>query len=78
MAKAIALLVSSTMMFERNPIWLMGIGTVLLLFGFSFVFMMVIRLIEPSFFFSFIAYGASFVGFLMGIIGLMKFSNFKQ
>jgi hypothetical protein len=64
-------------MFERNPIWLMAIGTVLLLFGFTFVFMMVIHLIESSLLFSFIAYGASFVGFLIGIIGMMKFSNFK-
>jgi hypothetical protein len=38
-------------------------------------FLMVIRLLEPSFALSFFSYGASLVGLVMGLIGIAQYGR---
>ena len=53
-------------MHPRNIIFL-GLGLVLL--GFVLPFLMVLRIFEASFLLSFLSYGASVTGLLLGLIG---------
>ena len=53
-------------MHPRNIILL---GLVLVLLGFVLPFLMVLRLLEASFLLSFLSYGASITGLLLGLIG---------
>ena len=48
------------------------IGFFLVLIGFVVPLLMVIRLIEPSFFLGFVSYGASVVGLLLGLFGAVE------
>jgi hypothetical protein len=48
---------------------LIALGFVLVLFGFVAPFLMVIRLIEPSFALSFLSHAASVGGLFLGMIG---------
>jgi hypothetical protein len=50
---------------------LLGFGLVFL--GFALPFLMVMRLVEPSFLLSFISYGSSVAGLFLGIIGASMF-----
>lgn len=52
-----------------KPRRLITLGFLLVLFGFAALFLMVMRVIEASFALSFLAYGASFGGLMLGIIG---------
>lgn len=47
----------------------MLIGLALLLVGVILPFLMMLRVLQPSFFLSFLSYGASVSGLLLGIIG---------
>jgi hypothetical protein len=53
-------------MHPRNIILL---GLVLVLLGFVLPFLMVLRVIEPSFLLSFLSYGASITWLLLGLMG---------
>jgi hypothetical protein len=53
-------------MHPRNIILL---GFVLALLGFVLPFLMVLRMVEASFLLSFLSYGASITGLLLGLIG---------
>lgn len=53
-------------MHPRNIILL---GLVLVLLGFVLPFLMVLRVVDPSFLLSFLSYGASITGLLLGLIG---------
>lgn len=53
-----------------GPLGLIIFGFCLVVFGFVSIFGMVIRVIEPGLLLNFVGYGASFVGLLLGIIGV--------
>lgn len=56
-------------MIRISPLAMIAIGFILLLFGFAAPFLMVLRLIEPSFALSFLSHAASVSGLFLGIIG---------
>jgi len=62
-------------MIRLYPWKIVAIGFVLVLFGFLAPFLMVIRVIEASFVLSFLSYGASVSGLLLGIIGAAMHSR---
>ncbi len=53
----------------NNPIMLILVGFVLVLTGAVLPFLMVIRVVEPTFFLSFLSYGASVSGIFLGVLG---------
>jgi di/tricarboxylate transporter len=58
-----------------TPLQLIVIAGVLLVLGAVLPFLMVIRLLEPSFALSFFSYGASLVGLVMGLIGIAQYGR---
>ena len=58
-----------------TPLQLIVIAGVLLVLGAVLPFLMVIRLLEPSFALSFFSYGASLVGLVMGLIGIAQYGH---
>lgn len=58
-----------------SPLRLLLLATVLLLAGAILPFLMVIRVLEPSFGLSFFSYGASLVGLVMGLIGVARYGR---
>jgi hypothetical protein len=54
---------------DWNPLYIIGLGFVLVMLGFILPLLMVLRFIPSTFFLNFFAYGASFVGLMLGIIG---------
>lgn len=62
-------------MIRVHPRSLIVIGFFLVLFGFVAPFLMVLRVVQTSFFLSFLSYGASFAGLLLGIIGAAWYSR---
>ena len=57
------------------PVRLLILATVLLLAGAVLPFLMVLRVIEPSFAWSFFSYGASVVGVVTGLIGIAQYGR---
>ena len=57
---------------------LMVIGFVLLLIGVLLPFLMVLRLLEPSFPLSFLAYGCSLVGLVLGLFGAFQHVRLRR
>ncbi|MBI2980017.1 MAG: hypothetical protein HYY41_04215 [Chloroflexi bacterium] len=55
-----------------NPLILIAAGFALLLLGFLMLFLMVIRLVPPSFGLSFLAYLAGSTGLIIGLIGVVR------
>ncbi|MCX8103935.1 MAG: hypothetical protein N3E42_05845 [Candidatus Bipolaricaulota bacterium] len=53
-----------------HPLRLIVIALVLLLVGALLPFLMVIRIVQPSFALSFLSYAASLVGLVLGLIGV--------
>lgn len=51
---------------------LIGLGLGLLLVGFILPFLMVVRLLGPSFALSFLAHTSSFIGLVLGLVGLIQ------
>ncbi len=58
-----------------HPGKMIAIGFVLVAFGFIAPLLMVIDVIEASFFLSFLSHGASVSGLLLGIIGSALYSR---
>jgi len=56
-----------------SPLHLILYGFFLLLFGFLLAFGMVIRIIEAGFLLSFLAYGASLSGLILGLLGAVGY-----
>ncbi len=50
------------------------IGFVLVVIGAVLPFLMVLHIIESTFFLNFFAFGASFVGLILGIVGAMNYA----
>ena len=59
----------------QKPVRLMAIGLVGLVIGFVLPFLMVLRIIDASFFLSFFAYGASISGLFVGLIGVATYTR---
>jgi hypothetical protein len=60
-------------MTSLNPKVLLGVGFLLLVLGVVLPIMMVLQIIPSTFFLNFFSYGASLVGLIMGMIGIMEF-----
>jgi len=58
-----------------TPLRLLVIAFVLLLVGALLPFLMVIRVLEPSFALSFFSYAASFIGLVTGLIGMAQYGR---
>ncbi|MCC6187914.1 MAG: hypothetical protein IT318_02690 [Anaerolineales bacterium] len=52
-----------------RPVELVIVGFILVTFGCAVPFLMVVHVLEVSFFLSFLSYGASVAGLLLGIYG---------
>ena len=57
-------------MIVPRPWVIIVVGLVLVLAGFVLPFLMVMRLIQPSFALSFLSYAASTMGLFLGMIGI--------
>jgi len=61
-----------------NPRLLLTLGLILMLLGVILPFLMVIHLIESTFFLNFFAWGASVSGVFLGFIGVATWSKMRQ
>ncbi len=61
-----------------GPIGLMVIGFVLLIFGVSVPFLMIIQVLEPGFLLIFLSYVASVGGLIMGVIASALYIRERQ
>lgn len=57
-------------MMRDKPKRLFVIAVLLMLFGVAMPFLMVIHLVESTFFLNFLSYGASILGLLLGIVSV--------
>ncbi len=62
-------------MIERHPLRFILIGLALMILGIVLPFLMVIRVLESTFFLNFFAYGASVGGLFLGIIGVAMYAR---
>ena len=58
---------------RASPVLLMVYGFLLLLLGFLLAFAMVLRVIEAGFLLSFVSYGASLSGLILGLFGALSY-----
>ncbi len=56
----------------QHPRTLIIIGAILLVTGFALPLLMVMQILPSTFFLNFFAYGASFVGLILGLIGTVS------
>jgi hypothetical protein len=61
-----------------TPPQLMWLGFILLVIGFLLPFLMVLRLLEPTLLLNFIAYFASLFGLIIGVIGLVTYTQVRK
>jgi hypothetical protein len=59
-------------MLDRDPRILLGIGFILLALGVVLPILMVMHILESTFFLNFFSYAASLVGLILGMIGAMS------
>ena len=57
-------------MIREHPKLLFVTAVLLMLFGVAMPFLMVIHLVESTFFLNFLSYGASMLGLLLGIVSV--------
>lgn len=57
------------MIMSVDPKILLGVGFLLLVIGVVLPMLMVLQIIESTFFLDFFSYGASFLGLIVGLIG---------
>ena len=62
----------------RSPRFLLGLGLFLMLLGIFQPFMMVIRLVESTFFLNFFSWGSSVVGLALGMIGVAMMASYRK
>ncbi len=58
-----------------NPRFLLTLGVILMLLGITLPFLMVIHLLESTFFLNFLAWGSSVTGLAFGTIGFAMYSK---
>ncbi len=61
------------MMMEWDPRVLLGVGVFLLLIGVLLPLLEVLQILESTFFWNFLAFGASFFGLMLGIVGSVSY-----
>jgi hypothetical protein len=61
------------MMMEWDPRVLLGVALFLLLIGVLLPLLEVLQILESTFFWNFLAFGASFLGLMLGIIGSVSY-----
>jgi len=57
-------------MIPLNPKYLLPVGFVMVLFGAVAPFLMVIGMLESTFFLNFLSFGSSIVGLFLGLLGI--------
>ena len=62
----------------NNPRLLLSLGLVLMLLGIILPFLMVMRVIESTFFLNFFSWGASVSGLFLGFIGVATWSKMRK
>ena len=62
----------------RRPVYLIMIGFGLVLLGAILPFLMVMRIVQSTFFLNFFSYGASVIGLFLGIIGSAMFVQYRK
>jgi hypothetical protein len=62
-------------MIHIHPRTMIAIGFIMVLLGFVLPFLMVMRVIQPSFPLSFLSYGASVAGVLLGLVGIAWYTR---
>jgi hypothetical protein len=65
-------------MTKPSSLQLILIGFVLLVIGFLLPFLMVLRLLEPTLPLNFIAYFASLFGLIIGVIGIVTYTQVRK
>jgi len=65
-------------MMHMSPKAIIAVGFVLVLFGFVAPFLMVLRVIEPSFALSFLSHAASVSGLFLGLIGSALYIRIRR
>jgi hypothetical protein len=65
-------------MIRLHPRNLLIIGFILVLFGFVAPFLMVMRVVESTFWLNFLAYGASTMGMILGFIGAAMYYRMNK
>ena len=64
--------------FIYAPRFLLGLGILLMLLGIVLPFLMVIKVLESTFFLNFFAWGASVAGLALGTIGFAMYSKGRK
>ena len=62
----------------RSPRFILIVGLILMLLGIILPFLMVIHVIESTFFLNFFSWGASVVGLALGMIGVATYVKIKK
>jgi len=62
----------------NSPRFLLSLGMVLMLLGVILPFLMLIRVLESTFFLNFFAWGASVSGLFLGTIGFAYLSRMRK
>lgn len=65
-------------MIEIRPLWFMVIGVGLMVLAVVLSVLMVMRILQPSFFLVFLTYGSSMGGILLGFIGIATLSGWRR
>lgn len=63
---------------STHPQRLILLGFVLVLLGFVLPFLMVLQLVETTFFLSFFSWGSTTTGLILGVIGATQFVRFRK
>lgn len=59
----------------NSPLFLLSLGVALMLLGIALPFLMVIKVLDSTFFWNFFAYGASVAGLALGTVGFALWSR---
>jgi hypothetical protein len=62
----------------NSPGFLLGLGVLLMLLGIVLPFLMVIKVLESTFFLNFFSWGASVAGLALGTIGFAMYSKGRK
>jgi uncharacterized membrane protein len=62
----------------RSPRFLLGLGLFLMLLGIVLPFLMVIHVVESTFFLNFFSWAASVSGLAMGMIGIAMLASYRK
>ena len=62
----------------NSPRLLLGLGLILMILGIVIPFLIVIRVLESTFFLNFFSWGASVAGLFLGIIGVATWVRKKK